>query len=57
MLLVCDVGNTETTIGLADASRIAAHWRVVTSTARTPHEHAVLLRSLLDLRGCAAPAT
>ena len=51
MLLVCDVGNTETTIGLADASRIAAHWRVVTSTARTPHEHAVLLRSLLDLEG------
>lgn len=51
MLLVCDVGNTETTIGLADAERVVSHWRVVTSMARTPHEHAILLRSLLDLDG------
>ncbi len=49
MLLVCDVGNTETTIGLADADRIVQHWRVITATARTPHEYALLLRSLLDL--------
>ncbi len=49
MLLVCDVGNTETTIGLADPSRIVSHWRVITSSARTPHEFALLLRSLLDL--------
>lgn len=49
MLLVCDVGNTETTIGLSDGGRIAAHWRVITSAARTPHEFAVLLRSLLAL--------
>lgn len=49
MLLVCDVGNTETTIGVADANRIVAHWRVMTSAARTPHEFALLLRSLLDL--------
>ncbi|MCC7055515.1 MAG: type III pantothenate kinase [Gemmatimonadaceae bacterium] len=49
MLLVVDVGNTETTIGLADAHHVTTHWRVVTSTARTPHEHAVLLRSLLAL--------
>jgi type III pantothenate kinase len=49
MLLVCDVGNTETTIGLADGSRIVAHWRVMTSASRTPHEFAMLLRGLLDL--------
>lgn len=49
MLLVCDVGNTETTIGLADAGRIVAHWRVMTSATRTPHEFALLLRALLDL--------
>ena len=49
MLLVCDVGNTETTIGLAEAGRIVSHWRVMTSASRTPHEFAVLLRSLLDL--------
>ena len=49
MLLVCDVGNTETTIGLAEAGRIVSHWRVMTSASRTPHEFALLLRSLLDL--------
>ncbi len=49
MLLVCDVGNTETTIGLADGDRIVAHWRVITSASRTPHEFALLLRALLDL--------
>jgi type III pantothenate kinase len=49
MLLVCDVGNTETTIGLAEADRIVAHWRVITTASRTPHEFALLLRSLLDL--------
>ncbi len=49
MLLVCDVGNTETTIGLADATRIVAHWRVTTTPTRTPHECAMQLRALLDL--------
>lgn len=49
MLLVCDVGNTETTIGLAEAGLIVAHWRVITSVSRTPHEFALLLRALLDL--------
>jgi type III pantothenate kinase len=49
MLLVCDVGNTETTIGLADGARIVAHWRVTTSPTRTPHECAMQLRALLDL--------
>jgi len=51
MLLVCDVGNTETTIGVAEATTIVAHWRVMTSATRTPHEFALLLRSLLDLDG------
>ena len=49
MLLVCDAGNTEMTIGLADSSLIVSHWRVITSGSRTPHEFALLLRSLLDL--------
>jgi type III pantothenate kinase len=53
MLLVCDVGNTETTIGLADATHIVSHWRVMTSASRTPHEFALLLRSLLELDGMA----
>ncbi len=49
MLLVCDVGNTEATIGLADAERIVAHWRVTTNVSRTPHEFALMLRGLCDL--------
>lgn len=49
MLLVCDVGNTEMTVGLADGDRIVAHWRVITSVPRTPHEFALLLRALLGL--------
>jgi len=53
MLLVCDVGNTETTIGLAESDEIVAHWRVITSVPRTPHEFALLLRALLDLEGTA----
>lgn len=53
MLLVCDVGNTETTIGVANADGICAHWRVMTQSARTPHEFALLLRGLLDLDGIA----
>lgn len=51
MLLVADVGNTETTLGLADGARIAAHWRVTTDGARTPDEVHLLLHSLLAASG------
>ena len=49
MILVFDVGNTETTIGLfADGvGDVRAHWRVTTSAERTPDEFALLLRGLL----------
>lgn len=61
MLLVCDVGNTEATIGLCEGEAVRAHWRVTTHVTRTPHEFALLLRDLLALehhptsvvRGCA----
>ena len=29
MLLVIDVGNTETVLGVFDNTELAAHWRVV----------------------------
>jgi type III pantothenate kinase len=51
MLLVCDVGNTEATIGVTEGDRVVAHWRVTTQTSRTPHEFALLLRSLIALDG------
>jgi type III pantothenate kinase len=58
MLLVLDVGNTETELGLfhlrADgtaAPELAAHWRISTSTKQTADEYGVLLRQLFAMRG------
>jgi type III pantothenate kinase len=47
MILVFDVGNTETTIGLFDGEALRAHWRVTSDVARTPDEIALLIRALL----------
>ncbi len=47
MLLVADVGNTETTLGLCDGVIVTDHWRVTTEASRTPDEVYLLLRSLL----------
>ena len=47
MILVFDVGNTETTIGLYDGEVLCGHWRVTTDVARTPDEIALLIRALL----------
>ena len=48
MILVFDVGNSETTIGLFDGSELRAHWRVTTDAARTHDEVGIMLRALLD---------
>jgi type III pantothenate kinase len=48
MILVFDVGNTETTIGLFDGAELCGHWRVTTDVARTTDEIALLIRSLLS---------
>jgi type III pantothenate kinase len=50
MILVFDVGNTETTVGLFDGDRLAAHWRLVTEVSRTPDEIGLQLRALLASR-------
>lgn len=47
MILVCDVGNTETTIGVYDGETLRAHWRVMTEVPRTADEFGLLLRQLL----------
>lgn len=47
MILVFDIGNTETTLGLFDGEALRAHWRVVTDVSRTPDEIALMLRGLL----------
>jgi type III pantothenate kinase len=51
MILVFDVGNSETTIGLYDGERLDAHWRVTTVIDRTPDELALLVRGLLSGHG------
>jgi type III pantothenate kinase len=47
MILVFDVGNTETTIGVFDGEALRGHWRVTTDVARTPDEISLLIRALL----------
>jgi len=48
MILVFDVGNTETTIGLFNAEVLRGHWRIMTGVARTADEFGVLIGSLLN---------
>jgi type III pantothenate kinase len=47
MLLVFDVGNTETTIGLFDGETLRGSWRLMTDIPRTADEYGVLVRALL----------
>ena len=51
MILVFDVGNTETTAGLFDGPALRAQWRLTTSTTRTPDEFGLLLRALVSSAG------
>jgi type III pantothenate kinase len=55
MLLVVDVGNTNTVLGVYDGDVLRAHWRIETSRGRTADEYAVLLRSLTGLAGLPWP--
>ena len=48
MIIVFDVGNSETTIGLFDGAVLRAHWRIMTDVPRTGDEFGVLLAGLLD---------
>lgn len=47
MILVCDVGNTETTLGVYEGEILRAHWRIMTDVPRTSDEFGLLLRQLL----------
>lgn len=51
MLLVVDVGNTQTHFGAFRDDAIAEHWRFATERGSTSDELGAALRSLLDLRG------
>lgn len=54
MLLVVDVGNTETTLGLCEGEIVTDHWRIATEAGRTPDEVFVMLKTLLAANGVAA---
>lgn len=60
MLLVVDVGNSNTVVGLYDGEELCGHWRLVTGNYRTSDELRILLTMLLqqdniavaDVTGC-----
>src|SRR5256885_1794949 len=51
MLLVVDVGNTQTVIGLYGDGDLLDHWRIATNAERTSDEHALLFAEFLDQHG------
>jgi type III pantothenate kinase len=50
VILVFDVGNTETTVGLWSGTDLRAHWRLTTNPERTPDELSLLIDQLLRAR-------
>jgi type III pantothenate kinase len=51
MLLVVDVGNTQTHFGAFEGDRLVEHWRFATVRSSTADELGAALRALLHLRG------
>ncbi len=51
MLLVVDVGNSHTVLGLFEGEELRAHWRLVTSVHRTADEIRVFIGALLQQSG------
>lgn len=55
MLLVVDVGNTNTTIGVFEGSRLRVSWRLTTRREQTADEYGVFIETLLRTRGFRPP--
>ncbi|MBI3514117.1 MAG: type III pantothenate kinase [Proteobacteria bacterium] len=51
MLLVIDVGNTNTKVAIFDGGVLKGAWRSATDTTRTADEYAVWLTQLMELQG------
>lgn len=49
MLLVIDVGNTNTSLGVYEGEKLLAHWRLTTNRSRTVDEYGVHARNLFAL--------
>ncbi len=48
MLLVVDVGNTHTVLGVYEGEKLVHHWRVWTDREKTSDEYGVMIRNLYD---------
>jgi len=51
MLLVVDIGNTNTVVGIFQGEELVVHWRLATHKERTSHEYAILIKELFHLEG------
>src|SRR5713101_50605 len=51
MLLVLDVGNTNTTLGVYDGAKLTHSWRLNSERQRTVDEYGIMCRTLLQLAG------
>lgn len=52
MLLTIDIGNTNLTLGLYEAQKLGAHWRLSTDHDRMPDEFGIQILGLLQHSGC-----
>lgn len=50
-LLVIDVGNTNTVLGVFESEDLRAQWRLTTNRAQTADEYGILIRNLFALEG------
>jgi type III pantothenate kinase len=51
MLLVIDIGNTNTVLGVFNGSHLMASWRLETKQSQTADEYGILSRNLFTLAG------
>jgi type III pantothenate kinase len=51
VLLVIDVGNSHTVLGVFEGKELRDHWRLATAPQRTSDEYAVLLHALCQMSG------
>jgi len=51
MLLVIDIGNTQTVLGVFEGERLLQDWRVSTDKTKTSDEYAVLIRNVCSASG------
>ena len=54
MLLVADVGNTNTKIGVFDDQRLLVSWRLTSRREQTADEYGLFIETLLQSRGIRA---